>query len=94
MELPDHLKYLNTVKILDNNKEYIAVYPLMFTDAIIIGDLNDHTGYKDRWCYEKGKAEIALEEWDGVGEPKGWHRHPSTGRRRPDGDPEQEYINK
>lgn len=26
-------------------------------------------------------------------EPAGWHRHPATGRRRPDGDPSKEYIN-
>lgn len=30
--------------------------------------------------------------WDGIGEPEGWFRNPKTGRRRPDGDKEQEYI--
>jgi hypothetical protein len=34
----------------------------------------------------------ALIEWDGEGEPSGWFRNPQTGRRRPDGDPEKEYI--
>lgn len=34
-----------------------------------------------------------LEEWDGTGEPQGWYRNVETGRRRPGGDPAQEYIN-
>lgn len=34
----------------------------------------------------------ALEEWDGTGEPEGWMCHPRTGRRRPNGDPNQEYC--
>lgn len=29
--------------------------------------------------------------YDGT-EPTGWYRNPQTGRRRPDGDPNQEYI--
>jgi hypothetical protein len=31
--------------------------------------------------------------WDGTGEPEGWFRHPASGRRRPDCDPAQEYVN-
>lgn len=34
-----------------------------------------------------------LNEWNGEGEPEGWYRHRKTGRRRPGGDPEKEYIN-
>ena len=37
-------------------------------------------------------AVATLETWDGVGEPTGWMRHPTTGRRRPDGDPSKEYV--
>ena len=29
---------------------------------------------------------------DDESEPSGWHRHPATGRRRPDGDPTKEYV--
>jgi len=29
-----------------------------------------------------GDAQRALAGWDGTGEPSGWHRHPSSGRRR------------
>jgi hypothetical protein len=33
-----------------------------------------------------------MEAWDGDGEPDGWSRHPPTGRRRPGGDPDKEYV--
>lgn len=74
-------------------KRYAAVIQLMFTEAIIVGDIGNHDSYDDRWCYHKGHAGEALEAWDGTGEPKGWHRHPGTGRRRPDGDELAEYLN-
>jgi len=35
----------------------------------------------------------ALIEYDGTSEPQGWFRHPNSGRRRPGGDPSQEYVN-
>lgn len=33
----------------------------------------------------------AMQAWDGS-EPEGWIRHLASGRRRPGGDPAQEYI--
>ena len=70
-----------------------CIYPLVFTDAIIVMTAGDVTGYEDRWCYEKnGSADRALAAWDGAGEPKGWHRHPASGRRRVHGDPATEVI--
>lgn len=40
-------------------------------------------GYEDCYCYQTEAAAItALKEWDGKGDPKNWHRHPKTGRRR------------
>ena len=43
----------------------------------------DWTGYADRYCYrDKAEAIGALKEWDGTGDPVGWHRHVNTGRRR------------
>jgi hypothetical protein len=67
---------------------------MVFTVAIL-SDLT-RWGYGDRWCYETfDKALNALIDWqkrDGEGEPTGWHRHPDTGRRRPDGDASKEYI--
>lgn len=64
-------------------ERYAAVLDLMFTAAIIVGRVGDMTGYDNRWCYHSHEdAKKALEEWNGIDEPKGWHRHPATGRRR------------
>lgn len=73
------------------NDMYAAIMPLMFTHAIIIGKIHDVAGYEDRWCYHSyDQAKKALDAWNKIGEPDGWHRHPGTGRRRANGD---EYIN-
>jgi hypothetical protein len=92
-----HLRWLredmsyHSPKLISGDR--IAVlHRFIYTDAILVMKLGDTTGYDDRWCYERGKAEGFLESWDGKGEPDGWHRHPSTGRRRPDGDASCEYI--
>jgi len=71
---------------------WIGVKRFAFTDAILLGHECDMLGYSNRWCYEPGRAIAAFNAWNGVGEPEGWHRHPSSGRRRPDGDPEREFI--
>ena len=68
-----------------------AITKYMFTYAII-SDLAEW-GFGGRWCYSTHLGALnALMEWDGEGEPTGWHRDPSTGRRRPDGDPLREYV--
>lgn len=76
---------------------YVAVMPLLFTSAIIIGRMRDYMiGYDDRWCYHnEADAICALALWAErgyEGEPEGWHRHPASGRRREDGDPAKETI--
>lgn len=50
--------------------------------------------YDDGWCYHDLVLVMqAATQWDGEGDPPdGWVRQLSTGRRRTDGDPEQEYI--
>lgn len=82
--------------VLTGDGRYAAIYPLMFTHAIIVGKVGDRTGYDDRWCYEQdGSALAALVRWHldrFEGEPDGWHRNPKTGRRRPDGDQSQEHV--
>jgi hypothetical protein len=72
---------------------WAGIMQFMFTDAIIVGRMGNFETYDDRWCYERGKADVALEGWDGTGEPEGWHRHPDSGRRREKGDPATEYVN-
>jgi hypothetical protein len=48
----------------------------------------------NNWYYETQEAaEEALKNKLPGEEPEGWFRHFESGRRRPDGDPEQEYIN-
>ena len=68
------------------------IYQLLFTAAVCVGPLSDR-GYDDRWCYhDQAAARCALDAWNGIGEPVGWHRHPFSGRRRPDGDAAREYV--
>jgi hypothetical protein len=76
--------------------QYLVLHRLMFHWTMIRGTMFDDWGYEDRWCYaDLKKASAGLVDWWSrgfEGEPTGWHRHPDTGRRRPDGDPSQEYI--
>jgi hypothetical protein len=48
----------------------------------------------DAWCYSHASAGLmAASAWDGNGDPpEGWFRHIRTARRRPEGDPEREYV--
>lgn len=53
----------------------------------------DLCGYADRYCYETAELAIkAMNSWDGTIDPEGWHRHPTTGRRRPDKTRASEFI--
>jgi hypothetical protein len=73
------------------NGDNAAIMKLMFTFAILHNI--SYYSYDDRWCYQSyEEAKKALINWNGEGEPDGWHRHPSTGRRRPDGDKTQETV--
>lgn len=68
-----------------------GVHPLMFHWTLVV-DI-DPIGYRDRYCYATKEGAIrALQEWDGTGDPEGWHRHVNSGRRR---NPEtgEEWIN-
>lgn len=93
INLEERFRHLEHVKIFGDGR-YAAVYPFLYTDAIIVGKIDDEVQYEDRWCYEKGgAASAALNDWDGTGEPAGWHRHPNSGRRRKNGDPATETVN-
>ncbi|MGF4258362.1 hypothetical protein ACQF6C_27240, partial [Klebsiella pneumoniae] len=90
-QIPEHLRafcdwlrhecHYEHVRLLPDGR-IACVYALLFTDAIIVMEAGSTGRYDDRWCYDKGAAERALAEWDGTGEPHGWHRHPDTDRRR------------
>jgi len=72
-----------------------TVVKMMFTARLTIG-LPGEMYYDDGWCYETvADATVAMFAWDPEKneEPAGWHRHPTSGRRRPDGDPTKEYVN-
>jgi hypothetical protein len=77
--------------------QWAALSRFAFTCAILTGHMFDDFTYENRWCYDSThKAAIGLADWisNGFeGEPKGWHRHPDSGRRRPDGDQAKEYVN-
>lgn len=73
----------------------IDVMPLLFTAALVTTPRGQDRYYTDRWCYTTvEKAALAGHAWDPAvdKEPSGWHRHPASGRRRPDGDPAQEHV--
>lgn len=81
------------------NGHWAACHPFMFTAAVITGSIDEvNFGYSNRWCYETmHEARQSLKSWvanfETQLEPEGWHRHPSTGRRRPEGDAAHEYVN-
>ena len=81
------------IKIIGGGLLYVAAKPLMFHWTMIVGQIGDTFSFEDRFCYANQElAEKAVREWDGTGEPTGWHRNPKTGRRRVNGDPKTEYI--
>lgn len=80
---------------LDDGRE-VCVIPRIYNTILTIGQASDEDGYTTHYCYESPvQATAAAEAWNPVTEkePTGWFRHADTGRRRPHGDPELEYIN-
>lgn len=72
----------------------ITVLAMIFNYRIAIGEGWE---YSDGWCYPRdlGKAFVlaAAQAWDGEGDPPdGWIKHLGSGRRRTDGDPAREYV--
>jgi hypothetical protein len=80
------------VRIVDGDVR--GIYRFMFTYAIISGI--DRYGYSGRWCYEDYATAIkSLNNWHAdEKEPYGWHRHPDSGRRRPNGDATKQFISR
>lgn len=91
--LPDNVKAeYYALRVLPDGR-VIGVRRLLYHWTLHV-DI-DWVGYRDNYCYEtRYRAMVGLNEWTGADDPPGgWHRHTATGRRRPDGDPAQEYIN-
>lgn len=76
--------------------EWYGVKRLLFHWTLIRGTVGNYEGYEDRWCYQTRSgaddAMMCFAQAGFEGEPQGWHRHPSTGRRRENGDPARETI--
>lgn len=83
--------------LLMSDDLWCGIKPLLFHWTLHIGEIGDKHTYLDRYCFaDFPHALAALVEWsdrDFEGEPTGWRRHPSTGRRRnDDGDPATESL--
>jgi hypothetical protein len=75
-----------SVKPIRNQEYWVGLFDFLFTTAIIVGKMGDTLNIYDRWCYHSREdAQKALDNWNGIDEPEGWHRHPSSGRRRQNG---------
>lgn len=82
--------HYHALKVLPDGR-IVGICPLLFHWTLHV-DI-DPTSYRDRYCYQtQALAQAAFDAWSGEGEPQGWHRHPHSGRRRPEGKPELEYI--
>jgi len=51
-----------------------------------------HHDLLNAWIAVAAAVVAALSWTEDEREPPGWMRHPKSGRRRPGGDPEKEYI--
>jgi len=80
-------------KVIGDGLLYVAIKPLMFHWTMLIGEIGNIYCWENHYCYaNRALAEKGIREWDGNGEPTGWHRNPETGRRRVNGDPKTEYV--
>lgn len=92
--LRDHAQQLITTPDGPDGYTYFRVYPngrsaaivrFLFSSAIVdnIQGYGMTLTYQNRWCYKSYVDAIgALNDWDGEGEPEGWHRHLPSHRRR------------
>lgn len=85
-----------TMALATGDGRWVGLQRLMFHWSIHVGKIGDIAGYDDRYCLATFDLAVeSLNDWikrDFQGEPINWHRHPPSGRRRTDGDPNQEYI--
>lgn len=73
----------------------LAVGPMSLSNGRLFWDVHQD-GYEDFYCFDSVERAVqGMMNFNPLTEkePEGWHRHASTGRRRPDGDASKEYIN-
>jgi hypothetical protein len=82
--------------VFPGDGRWVALAPMIYTTAILVGAIGDQSSYDDRWCYDShATAIVGLALWivrQCQGEPTGWSRHPASGRRREGGDPAREHV--
>lgn len=89
----DYPEYVTKRDLGDGRSIWLV--PQLFGNVLICIGPNDQELYSDQWQYQNISAAIvAFVSWlpDKQAEPDGWYRHPTSGRRRPDGDPAREYV--
>lgn len=83
-------------RVKETSTHWVEVMPFIFTAGVVLTPKSNDGLYDDRWCYNSILDALAAAlMWDPShqAEPDGWHRHPSSGRRRVAGDPASEYVN-
>lgn len=83
-----------TVAFSSSGNLEMTIRKRMYNVMLTVGPAGEGW-YSTHWCYDKVEDAVeALEEWDPAiqSEPDGWFRHVSSGRRRPGGDKNQEYV--
>jgi hypothetical protein len=79
-----------------DTERFIAVVPSLGRWDVIVGlqaDWKTSYNYENRWCFQSlDVAVLAASCWNGEGEPGLWHWHPASGRRRPNGNQDHEYV--
>lgn len=85
----EYLKWLKDgngytdARLVGDAPRYAAICKRIYHYDIITGKIGDEGGFDDMWSYHTyADALKALNDWNGLGEPEGWHRNPKTGRRR------------
>lgn len=73
----------------------VYLHTTLFNLRISVSPDVDSLFVEQFYCFHSSIAAFqAIAEWNGEGDPEGWVRHVPSNRRRPDGDPEDEYIQK
>jgi hypothetical protein len=80
-------------KEIANNRVAVVAQLLYHGTMLIMSKVTFQQGWEEKYCYPSVEAaRKALADWDGNGEPVGWHRHVPSNRRRHEADPLAEYV--